>query len=142
MALSDSCWIWDGPRHGAGYGVTPKGELAHRVIYELMVGPIPGVQELDHICRQRGCVNPSHLRPVSRRENLLAPGSRSQAAVNASKTHCSKGHPFDTRWLDGSRRCRECRNEGKRNAYRSKRESQGLTLRPWGPGRPRSVVEA
>ncbi|MEU7240240.1 HNH endonuclease signature motif containing protein [Streptomyces sparsogenes] len=86
--------------------------MAHRFAYETLVGPIPEHLQLDHLCRVRHCVNPDHLEPVSSRENTRR--GRSQAGINGRKTHCQKGHPFDsanTYVWKGSRACRTCRSE-------------------------------
>jgi hypothetical protein len=121
MALSDFCWIWDGVRHTSGYGYVTQGEhvnkMARRVIWEMMVGPIPDGMQLDHVCRQRGCVNPKHLRVVTQRENLLAFGSKAPVAANAIKTHCPRGHAFDAEntyrapSAPDKRICRSCRHD-------------------------------
>lgn len=112
------CWEWRGMRNRAGYGLLwirtgpYQGTvmLAHRIAYERAHGTVPDV--LDHICRNRACVRFSHLRPVSMRENALAPGALSFAAINALKTHCKNGHPFDEENTysrrGGGRHCREC----------------------------------
>lgn len=74
--LSDGCWEWQGPLKGNGYGlVIRKAEkmpsvYAHRFFYEHFVGPIPEDLDLDHLCRNHGCVNPSHLEPVTRAVNV------------------------------------------------------------------------
>jgi hypothetical protein len=74
------------------------------------MGAVPEGLELDHLCRVRGCVNPKHLEPVTHRENLMR--GESWSAVNARKTHCPEGHPYDetNTYIDGKgrRRCREC----------------------------------
>ena len=68
------CWMWDGWNSGNGYGKVwweGKGEMAHRVVYELLVGPIPEGLILDHTCRNRGCCNPAHVEPVTTLVNTL-----------------------------------------------------------------------
>jgi hypothetical protein len=69
--------------------------------------------DIDHLCRNRACVNPDHLEPVTRRENLLR--GLTTTARNASRTHCPQGHPYDERNTyispKGDRRCRECQRE-------------------------------
>lgn len=73
---TDSCWLWTGAKTGAGYGMIRevghggKMLMAHRVAYELLVGPIPEGLFLDHLCRTPLCVNPAHLEPVTCRENM------------------------------------------------------------------------
>lgn len=88
--------MWLGYRKPNGYGEMGIGRkvfLAHRVAYELFVGPIPDGMTLDHKCRERACVNPDHLEPVTNRENILR--GISPSAQNAHATHCTQGHPFD-----------------------------------------------
>lgn len=93
----NGCWIW-APVASNGYGTLNVGGVrrwAHRIGYELMVGPIPEGLELDHLCRTPACVNPDHLEPVTHRENLR----------RARTTHCKRGHPR----IEGERQCRACR---------------------------------
>lgn len=108
---SDGCWEWQGSLSSKGYGVFWDADhknnlLAHRVAYELVTGPIPDGLQLDHLCRNRRCVNPAHLEPVTGKENLLR--GDTHAANNASKEVCKNGHPFDVVRPDGSRGCRTC----------------------------------
>ncbi len=107
-----ACWLWTGSLSSDGYGqmVNPF-HVAHRLSYEMLVGPIPDGLQIDHLCRNRRCVNPTHLEPVTVRENLLR-SPITLAARNASKTHCIHGHPFDeqnTYRHNGRRQCRICR---------------------------------
>lgn len=111
-----SCWLWTGSTNGQGYGLVRVGSrwnMAHRVAYEMLVGPIPATLTLDHLCRTRPCVYPEHLEPVTNTINLLR--GKGFAAINARKTQCKKGHPFDMfntyTAPDGSRECRICRSE-------------------------------
>jgi HNH endonuclease len=74
ILVGDGCWEWTGARKDNGYGtVSHPGRRtanAHRVVYELLEGPIPEGLDLDHLCRNRGCVKPGHLEAVTRKENL------------------------------------------------------------------------
>jgi hypothetical protein len=104
------CWLWPGPLNAYGYGVWKRGTLAHRMVYELLAGPIASELTLDHLCRVRRCVNPAHLEQVPIAVNILR--GTCNAAQNARKTHCDHGHPFDLLNTlvrrDGKRECRAC----------------------------------
>ena len=68
-----TCWLWRASIRNHGYGrikVNGRAEQAHRVAYELLVGPIPEGLTLDHLCRVRLCVNPAHLEPVTQKVNI------------------------------------------------------------------------
>jgi len=107
------CWEWQGGVLSNGYGRCQSveyGVLAHRVSYQIFVGPIPAGLTIDHLCRNRRCINPDHLEAVTPRVNVLR--GDTIVAANASKTHCPKGHELagDNLYLAPSRRryCRTC----------------------------------
>jgi hypothetical protein len=114
---TDGCWLWRASCFPTGYGHFRLGDrsvYAHRHAYVLLIGPIPEGLEIDHLCRVRACVNPAHLEPVTHRENILRSPIHPHA-LNAAKTHCKHGHPFDDAngYLETSggrnhRRCRQC----------------------------------
>jgi hypothetical protein len=122
----EACWTWTGRTNERGYGrwhYDRKPMNAHRASW-LWAGRslTPGL-ELDHLCRNRACVNPAHLEQVSHRENVLR--GVSLVAVNAAKTHCPRGHPYDEvntyHTPDGRRICRPCQRIHNRAYQRRKR---------------------
>ena len=119
--LSQPCWTWTGSMSSDGYGRYHwrDEQLAHRVAYRAWVGPIPPGMTLDHLCRNRACVNPAHLEPVSLRENIMR-GS-GVCAQHARQTHCKRGHEFTSentyRYPDGRRGCRACMRANRRRRY-------------------------
>lgn len=121
----DECWEWRGSMYRDGYGRWRAGgrsRAAHIVSWESVFGPVPEGLDLDHLCRNRGCVRPSHLEPVTRQVNLLR--GRTIAAAHAAKTHCPKGHPYseeNTYRCRGIRQCRTCRAAVSRKRARARR---------------------
>lgn len=124
----DGCMTWTGFLDPDGYGqITVNGRTTrtHRFSYEHHVGLIPNGLVIDHLCRNRACVNPEHLEPVTPDENTrrgLAP-----TALNARKTHCKRGHPlsgYNLVPVPGGRSCRTCRVEATRQwRARQKKEA-------------------
>lgn len=84
---TETCWLWTGARNAKGYGTIRDGKRqrnAHRVAYELFVGPIPAGLVIDHLCRTRNCVRPDHLDPVTNQVNVKR-GTIHGAAVKGWK---------------------------------------------------------
>jgi hypothetical protein len=125
FTIGDGCWEWTYAVASSGYGRDNK-KWAHRAVYEEFVGTIPVGLQLDHTCRNRKCVRPSHLEPVTPGENVRRgwgvggpsasdpqyTGPR-RSTLLSSRTHCDAGHEFtkaNTRWRkDGKgRQCRKC----------------------------------
>lgn len=123
---TETCWNWVGTKYSTGYGKIGmpmangvyvgghKEVPAHRAMYERYVGPIPKGLDLDHLCRNRACVNPAHLEPVTRSVNLRrGAGVR---GIDERETHCPQGHEFTPAntyiWAKEptKKRCKTCAN--------------------------------
>lgn len=115
---TNTCWQWQRSLKGEGYGGMSAGGvklLAHQWSYLLFVGPITPDLEIDHLCRNRGCVNPAHLELVTTGENVRR--GNSPLALNRRKTHCIHGHEYtreNTVKCRNGRQCRTCKNAWER----------------------------
>ena len=96
--LKNGCWKWTACTMACGYGQFWDGEkhvLAHRWSYQFHIGKIPSGKEMDHLCRNRPCVNPYHLEPVTSRENTIRGNAGHHRREEAKLiTKCPKGHPY------------------------------------------------
>jgi hypothetical protein len=112
-AQDGECWSWTGAvsnTYGRIAAAQRTSYLAHRAAYETFAGPIPDGQQIDHLCRNRICINPAHLEAVTQQVNLAR--GNGVYAVNARKTHCKRGHEFtseNTLIQQGTRKCRACK---------------------------------
>lgn len=112
------CVLWLAYVDGKGYSrFSVDGEVVfgHRFAYEAFVGPIPDGLVIDHLCRNRACVNPAHMEPVLTGENTRRGDMSAMGSHNRAKTHCPQGHPYDeanTGRCRGERYCRTCNRRG------------------------------
>lgn len=122
------CLLWTATLNIHGYGrftYARRSYTVHRLMYEWFVGPIPPGYQMDHLCRVRHCAAPAHLEAVLPAENTYR--GIGPTAVNAAKTHCPQGHPYDETntftWRRPSggihRRCRQCKRETDRRLRRA-----------------------
>lgn len=127
VEMRGECWEWVAGKVGTGYGHFAQGGpdkmiMAHRWSFEAMVAEIPEGLELDHLCRNKACVNPEHLEPVTHAVNI----ERNPNAINktcADVTECPQGHKYDeqnTRIYKGHRNCRACARRHTAN-YRARK---------------------
>lgn len=94
---NSGCWNFTGYKEKQGYGILyadRKYNKAHRVFYERFIGPIPIGNEIHHVCENKGCVNPAHLHPTTKRVHLTELSPNNIMYRNKRKTHCPKGHPL------------------------------------------------
>jgi HNH endonuclease len=128
-----ACWLWTGVFDNGGYGIIKVNKRkvgAHRVSWELNRGPIPYGLDIDHLCRVRSCVNPDHLEPVTRKENIERGVARITSLSRfAAMTHCRRGHEFtpeNTRHSISAkgytlRTCKTCQQAWNSRNYRASR---------------------
>lgn len=139
VTTGSGCWDWTGSFSPLGYArfsTTNGPRAAHRLVYEVFHGPVPPELDLDHLCSNRGCVNPAHLEPVSHQENLMR--GDTIVARQAAQTHCVNGHEFTPentriRPYSGGRACRACDRKRVLANYHKKRalsDTQEAAQRP------------
>lgn len=120
------CWEWTGALTGkSGYASMKLGGRSgrtynvHKWLWEHNNGPTPPGLELDHLCHTRSCINPRHLEPVTRSENIV------RGWAHRRRTHCKRGHEFtpENTYIppSGGRQCRSCRRQAK-SLYRQRKK--------------------
>jgi len=124
LDLLEGCWLWTSSLDTKGYGrlhIGDKLRVAHRLSYEHWNGSIPEGLQIDHLCRNRNCVNPQHLEAVTqtvnqrrgipmKERNIIYPVG--QGRINQQMTHCKRGHEFtpsNINWWKNHRTCRKCK---------------------------------
>lgn len=119
------CWIWAGYTNAKGYGYVHSEQglrQTHRLFYEQLIGPIPEGKQIDHLCMVKSCCNPTHLEPVSPKENVRRAIAAGLSPVSKliARTHCERGHAYTSEntyfWAKkpNARMCRECCRENQR----------------------------
>ena len=125
--VTNGCWFWKGGSHTAGYGIMQdekKPYLAHRWAYEKLIGPIGG-KESHHTCRNKPCVNPDHIKLVTRSEHMVLSGNQ-----YSRQDRCKRGHMFDEAntmiRIRNNRKTRECRicSRARKRRYNSRRKAR------------------
>lgn len=132
----DACWIWNGTLQKGGYGTMclagsgrKRMYIVHRVSYAMHHGSTPEDRVLDHLCRNRQCVNPLHLEPVTIGENVLRGDGVNAVALRENV--CKRGHELtgdNVKMMTGKngkpkRTCRTCFNEASMRSYRRHRDA-------------------
>lgn len=106
------CWLWTGYVDPLGYAkFWLKGGryYVHRISYQYHVKKMPNNLAIDHLCKTRNCINPKHLEPKTRIENILAKGSLSFSRINKIKTHCPRGHEYTKENTYVNKKKRSCK---------------------------------
>lgn len=116
---TDKCWIWMGSLNGQGYAdikISGKSHKVHRLMYERHREKIPEGLVIDHLCRNRGCLNPEHMEPVTSEENTRR---------GLTKDSCGRGHKMsggNIKMSKGKRECRECNKINSKNWRRKQKK--------------------
>ncbi len=126
--ITPTCWNWTGALDEKGYGIfnfLKKTTRTHRYSYEQSKGKIPNGLQIDHLCRNRKCINPDHLETVTSREN-----QRRSPLTNMNKTHCPQGHEYSKEntyhTSDKRRQCKTCINYSSKLSQRKIRQRKKL----------------
>lgn len=151
------CWHFTGSLNHQGYGKL-HNRGAHRVFYEVFIGPIPSGLEIDHTCHKdtecaggstcqhRKCVNPNHLEPVTGEENRLRSKRNMYSEKQKQKTHCPQGHPYteeNSVYSGSNKHCRICKNEAVRRWHaRNPEHAKALNKKSQNKNREKYLAQA
>ena len=128
IKIKNNCWVWTNhkPRPDGYVKIVYKKKqvLIHRLSYEVFKDELTKGLEIDHLCRNKLCINPDHLEEVTHKENVLR--GISPMAINAKKTICNRGHKFTEQntYIEpktGKRHCRICSSINEHNSYLRKK---------------------
>lgn len=120
MISKQDCWLYAKTTTPNGYGTT-NNQFVHRIMYENFVGKIPKNLQIDHLCEVKLCINPEHLEPVTRLENMRR--YRAKFGGKCNKGHEMTGNNLQVYIYKGKeqKRCRQCANDYQRAQKRRMR---------------------
>jgi len=126
LIKDNGCWEYPYCLTKSGYARV-RQKRAHRISYEIFKGKIPEGLVIDHLCKNKICINPNHLEAVTDRTNILR--GNGLAAMNIKKTHCKNGHPYsgdNLKIWKRERLCKICVSNNQKKYYKKKYKQESL----------------